>query len=43
MERMVLWGLSHGLHVVSDEIYALSIFDEDTAHPFISVAKVCGT
>jgi aspartate/methionine/tyrosine aminotransferase len=40
MERMVTWGLRNGLHVVSDEIYALSVFDEASAHPFVSVAQV---
>jgi hypothetical protein len=40
MERIVLWALDHRLHIVSDEIYALSIFD-DSAHPFVSVAQAC--
>jgi 1-aminocyclopropane-1-carboxylate synthase len=35
------WALDHGLHVVVDEIYAFSVFDNST--PFVSAAKAAET
>ena len=37
IERIVAWAVSKGLHVVFDEIYALSVFGDT---PFTSVASV---
>ena len=38
MATMIKWCLRRGVHCVSDEIYALSIFDEAAASHFVSAA-----
>jgi 1-aminocyclopropane-1-carboxylate synthase len=36
MKELMTWALSAGLHVVSDEVYAGSVFDPQAGPPFVS-------
>jgi aspartate/methionine/tyrosine aminotransferase len=39
VRELLAWALSAGLHVISDEVYAGSVFAPDAGPPFVSAAR----